>query len=164
MSCFLKRILPFTLTLIIGIALGSFFNLFRAARQGTAGTFRLESAYGTRDIAYGSGRGCSSRRRSSSAYSSSSYSTTIRSAEIYYQPKPTYTTTARKNYTEGDVTVRVTLAADGTVSTVEPLTRLPYGLTDEAVRAARQIRFNPATRDGSPVDEVKTITYSFNID
>ncbi|HYO91980.1 MAG TPA: energy transducer TonB, partial [Pyrinomonadaceae bacterium] len=86
------------------------------------------------------------------------------SARILSQTQPLYTANARRNRTEGEVILRVTLGADGTVTNVEPITRLPYGLTDEAVRVARQIRFNPATRNGSPVDEVKTITYSFNID
>ncbi|MBD0370661.1 MAG: energy transducer TonB [Pyrinomonadaceae bacterium] len=155
MLCFLKRVLPFTLTLVVGIGIGSLFNLFNAKPQAETGAFRLESSYGTGG-GYRSG-GCRERYRRS-------YSATVRSAEIYYQPKPSYTNMAQKNYTEGDVTLRVTLGADGNVSSVEPLTRLPYGLTEEAVRAARQIRFNPATRDGSPVDEVKTITYSFNLD
>lgn len=155
MLCFLKRVLPFTLTLIVGIGIGSLFNLLSAKPQAETRVFRLESSYGTGGAGYGSG-GCRARR--------SMYSATVRSAEVYYQPTPQYTSAAQKNQVEGDVTVRVTLGADGTVSSVEPVTRLPYGLTEEAVRAARQIRFNPATRDGSPVDEVKTITYSFNLD
>ncbi len=149
MLCFLKRVLPFTLTLIVGLGIGSLFNLFNSKPRTAPGVLRLEGTYAT------GGGGCRTRMRN--------YSATIRSAEIYYQPKPAYTAMASKNYVEGDVTLRVTLGADGSVSSVEPITRLPYGLTEEAVRAARQIRFTPATRDGSPVDEVKTITYSFDL-
>jgi TonB family protein len=152
MFCFLKRVLPFTLTLIVGLALGSLFNLFNASPQSAARpSFRFERSYAT-----GSGGGCRNRTRS--------YTASIRSAEIFYRPEPLYTAEARRNRTEGDVTLRLTLGADGTVRDVETITSLPDGLTEQARRAALAIKFNPATRDGSPVDEVKMITYSFNLD
>lgn len=154
MLCFLKRVLPFTLTLIVGLGLGSLFNLFSAKPQAETGAFRLESSYGT-GSGYEAGRGSCRTRR---------YSASIRSAEIFYRPEPQYTVAARRNHTEGDVTLRLTLAADGTVRDIETITQLPDGLTEQALRAARAIQFNPATRDGSPVDEVKLITYSFNLE
>jgi outer membrane biosynthesis protein TonB len=40
---------------------------------------------------------------------------------------------------------------------------LSHGLNEEAVRAARAIKFNPATKDGKPVSVVKQIEYSFSI-
>jgi TonB family protein len=150
MLCFLKRVVPFTLTLVVGTGLGGFFNLFSSSPQTSADTnaYKLESVYERRS-------GCRSRRRS--------FTASVRAAEIIYRPEPYYTDIARRNQTQGDVTLRVTLGADGTVKDVETITGLPDGLTEQARRAARQIRFNPATRDGSPVDEVKTITYSFNL-
>lgn len=156
MFCFLKRALPFTLTLIIGVALGSLFNLFSARPQTEPGVYRFEGSY-----AVGSGGGASSGCRSSRRRS---YAADIRSARIISQAQPSYTAEARRNQTEGDVTLRVMLGADGTVTDVETVTTLPYGLTEQAMKAARQIKFVPATRNGSPVDEAKTITYSFNLD
>ena len=150
MLCFLKRVLPFTLTLIVGTGVAGFFNLFSSSpKQATdSNAYRLQSVHETRG-------GCRNRKRS--------FTATIRAAEVIYKPEPYYTEIARRNQTQGDVTLRVTLGADGTVTDVETITGLPDGLTEQARRAARQIRFNPATRDGSPVDEVKTITYSFNL-
>lgn len=148
MLCFLKRVLPFTLTLIVGLGLGSLFNLFSAKPQTELRAVRLESSYAT--------SGCRSRSRS--------YAETYKSARIISQAEPLYTTEARRNRTEGEVILRVTLGADGTVSNVETLTSLPDGLTDEAMKAVRLIKFVPAMRNGSPVDEAKTITYSFNLD
>jgi TonB family protein len=151
MLCFLKRVLPFTLTLIVGTGIGSVFNLFNSSPSPLpeARAYRLESSYG-----YGGG-GCRNRRRTVTSL--------IKSAEIIYRPEAFYTEAARRNRTEGDVTLRLTLGADGTVSDIETITALPDGLTEQARRAASQIRFNPATRDGVPVDEVKTITYSFDL-
>lgn len=151
MLCFLKRVLPFTLTLLVGSGIGGFFNLFSSSPQpaaSDANAYRLESVYETRG-------GCRNRKRS--------FTTSTRGAEIVYRPEPYYTEAARRNQTEGSVTLRVTLGADGTVTDVETITGLPDGLTEQARRAAKQIRFNPATRDGSPIDEVRTITYSFDL-
>ncbi|HEY0323165.1 MAG TPA: energy transducer TonB [Pyrinomonadaceae bacterium] len=152
MLCFLKRVLPFTLTLIVGLAIGSFFNLFSAKPQTEVNAVRLQSSYATG----GGSRGCRSRSRS--------YAETYKSATILSKAEPAYTAEARRNRTEGDVTLRVTLGADGNVSNVETITSLPDGLTDQAIKAARQIKFVPATYNGSPADEAKTITYSFNLD
>ena len=151
MLCFLKRVLPFTLTLIVGIGIGSLFNLFSAKPQAQPGVFRFESSYGS-----GGSGSCRTRSRRS-------YSEEYRAARILSQAQPSYTAEARRNQTQGEVILRVTLGADGTVTNIEPITSLPDGLTEQASKAARLIKFVPASRNGSPVDEAKTITYSFNL-
>ncbi|HEX8176016.1 MAG TPA: energy transducer TonB [Pyrinomonadaceae bacterium] len=156
MSCFLKRILPFTLTLIVGIAIGGIFNIFSFRQQSGPAALRVESDYGTSGGSGAGSYGCRSRRRS--------YSESYSPARVLTQVEPAYTTEARRNGTEGQVMLRVTLKADGTVGDVETITSLPDGLTEQARKAARLIKFVPATRYGSPVDEQKTITYSFDID
>lgn len=156
MSCFLKRILPFTLTLMVGIAVGGIFNLFSAVRQTSPVSLRVESNYGTSGVSAGAGYGCRSRRRN--------YSESHSPARLLTQAEPAYTAEARRNGTEGQVMLRVMLKADGTVGDIETITSLPDGLTEQARKAARLIKFVPATRYGSPVDELKTMTYSFNID
>jgi TonB family protein len=156
MLCFLKRVLPFTLTLLVGLAIGSLFNLFSSKPQVEQRAFRIESSYGA-GLGAGTGSGgCRSRMRT--------YSEDYRSARILSQAEPLYTVEARRNHTEGEVLLRVTLGADGAVSNVETITSLPDGLTEQARTAARLIKFVPASRNGYPVDETKTITYSFNLD
>jgi TonB family protein len=162
MLCFLKRILPFTLTLIIGLAIGSFFNLFNARTPTEPGVLRLQTSYGG-GAGYGEGSGCRSRRRSNETSGSYDIASRYSSAQILSQPLPKYTDEARRNQTEGQVTLRITLSANGTVGNIEALTNLPDGLTEQAEKAARQIKFVPGKYNGSPVDEVKTITYSFNL-
>jgi len=46
---------------------------------------------------------------------------------------------------------------------VIPANDLPNGLTEQAIAAARQIKFVPATRDGQPITVTKIIEYNFSI-
>jgi outer membrane biosynthesis protein TonB len=41
--------------------------------------------------------------------------------------------------------------------------QLPDGLTEEAIKALRQIRFRPATKNGTPVSVRMNIEFSFTI-
>lgn len=62
---------------------------------------------------------------------------------------------------KGDVRLRLVLAADGTVKYVFPLKSLRYGLTETAMAAARQIKFEPAVRNGIPASVFVTLVYEF---
>jgi TonB family protein len=84
-------------------------------------------------------------------------------AVVKDRPEPLYTQRARANQVTGTVRLRMVLAADGTVKYIFALTRLPDGLTESAIRAARSIKFIPATKDGHPVSQFVTIDYNFNI-
>jgi TonB family protein len=84
-------------------------------------------------------------------------------ARILKRPEPTYTERARQAGTRGAVLLRMVLAADGTVQHIVAVRRLPDGLTEAAIRAARLIKFIPATKDGQPVSQFVTIQYHFNI-
>jgi TonB family protein len=86
-----------------------------------------------------------------------------RRAVIVSRPEPLYTDEARKNQITGTVVLRLVLNADGTVTNVVALSRLPDGLTEKAVEAARRIQFTPAERDGRKVSQYATINYNFNI-
>ncbi|HJR07389.1 MAG TPA: energy transducer TonB, partial [Pyrinomonadaceae bacterium] len=77
--------------------------------------------------------------------------------------EPLYTEEARKNQVTGTVRLRLILGASGSVSGITPLTRLPDGLTEKAIEAARRIAFTPAEKDGRKVSQYVTIEYNFNI-
>jgi TonB family protein len=79
------------------------------------------------------------------------------------KPRAKYTDTARTNNVQGVIRLAVLLGADGHVGAVLLLSRLGYGLDEEAVMAARQIKFEPRTRDGKPIPTVVTMEYSFTI-
>ena len=84
-------------------------------------------------------------------------------AVILSKPEPGYTEEARKNNVVGTVVLRAVLASNGMVTNIVPLKQLPYGLTEKAIAAARQIKFRPATKDGQPVSQYIQIEYNFNI-
>ena len=86
-----------------------------------------------------------------------------RKANITSKPEPLYTEEARKNQVTGTVRLRLILGASGSVSGITPLSRLPDGLTEKAIEAARKISFRPAEKDGRKVSQYVTIEYNFNI-
>jgi TonB family protein len=86
-----------------------------------------------------------------------------RKAVITLKPEPPYTEDARKNNTVGTVMLRVLLGANGSVASVTPITRLPHGLTESAVAAARRIKFIPAQKDGRNVAQYVQLQYDFNV-
>ena len=83
--------------------------------------------------------------------------------KILSKPAPGYTDLARNNSTEGTLRLRVTFSASGEITGVSPITSLPDGLTEQAIAAARDIKFVPAKRDGVPVSVTKTIEYRFSL-
>ncbi|MEW6131152.1 MAG: energy transducer TonB [Acidobacteriota bacterium] len=78
-------------------------------------------------------------------------------------PRPNYTEEARKNKIQGAVLVRVLVGADGSVKSVRVSRGLPDGLNEEAIRAAYQIRFRPATKNGQPVAYWVNVQIDFNL-
>jgi TonB family protein len=84
-------------------------------------------------------------------------------ARILSQPKAGYTDTARQNGVSGTVTLRAVLAASGEVTNITVVSGLPDGLSEKAVAAARQIKFEPAMKDGHAVSQYIQIQYNFSI-
>lgn len=82
---------------------------------------------------------------------------------ILSKPKPGYTDAARQNNVTGVVRLRVTFSANGSIAGITPVGGLPYGLTEQAISAARSIRFEPKKIDGVPQTVTKVIEYSFTI-
>lgn len=87
----------------------------------------------------------------------------IEKVRILSKPKGVYTEAARENRIEGSVRLKVNLLASGQVGSITPVVRLPFGLTEQAITAARQLKFRPKTVKGSPVSTMVTIDYSFEI-
>jgi TonB family protein len=77
--------------------------------------------------------------------------------------KPQYTAEAMRQKIEGSVMLSCVVGTDGTVGDVRVLKSLDgvFGLDDEAVKAARQWRFTPGTKEGVPVPVLITIQLSF---
>ncbi|MEO8433542.1 MAG: energy transducer TonB [Pyrinomonadaceae bacterium] len=84
-------------------------------------------------------------------------------ARIVFKPEPQYTEEARRNQITGTAILRVVFSLSGEVTDIRAVHRLPMGLTERAIAAARQIRFLPATRNGRPVSVYVQLEYSFNL-
>jgi TonB family protein len=84
-------------------------------------------------------------------------------ARLLAKPEPQYTEDARKNQIVGTVVLKVVFASNGSVSNIRTVSGLPYGLTERAIAAARQIKFVPATKDGHPVSMWMQLEYNFNL-
>lgn len=84
-------------------------------------------------------------------------------ARILSQPRAGYTDAARQNGVSGTVTLRMVLAASGEVTNITVVTGLPDGLSEKAIAAARQIKFEPAMKDGRAVSQYVQVQYNFSI-
>lgn len=86
-------------------------------------------------------------------------------AVIKSRPNPSYPRAARDHEVVGTVKLRIILGSDGRVGDkIDVLEGLPHGVTEEAIKAARRIKFEPARReDGSPASQYVIVLYHFNI-
>jgi TonB family protein len=84
-------------------------------------------------------------------------------AEILSKPTPAYTDDARHAKVEGEVLLEVVLEASGKVRVLRVVRGLGHGLDESAVRAAEQINFKPALRDGQPSDSTAVLHIIFQL-
>ncbi|HKP81531.1 MAG TPA: energy transducer TonB [Pyrinomonadaceae bacterium] len=84
-------------------------------------------------------------------------------ARLLLKPEPQYTEEARKNQITGTVVLRVVFASSGEVVQIRAVRQLPFGLTERAIAAARQIKFAPAMKSGHPVSVYMQLEYNFNL-
>ena len=74
-----------------------------------------------------------------------------------------YTSEARSRGVQGTILISAVFTAEGKVSDIHVIRGLPFGLNDEAIRAASAIRFKPAMKDGVPVSVRMSMEFSFNL-
>jgi TonB family protein len=84
-------------------------------------------------------------------------------AEILMKPTPVYTDEARKLRIEGEVLLDVVFESSGKLQVVRVIRGLGHGLDEAAIRAAEQIRFKPAMRDGRPADSTAVLHIVFQL-
>ncbi|MEQ1762814.1 MAG: energy transducer TonB [Pyrinomonadaceae bacterium] len=83
--------------------------------------------------------------------------------KVTYKQKAQYTDRARTAGVQGTITVAVLFGSNGKVLNVLLIKRLGYGLDEQAISAARAIRFDPQQQDGKAVSVVRLVSYTFNI-
>ena len=79
--------------------------------------------------------------------------------------RPSYTDAALKAHIEGSAWVQAIVGVDGRVERVRLVKSLDTvsGLDEEALKAARQWTFNPATRAGQPVRALAMLELTFTL-
>ncbi len=87
----------------------------------------------------------------------------ITGVEILHKPTPQYTDEARRLKIQGEVLLEVVFTASGELQIVKVVRGLGHGLDEAAVRAAEQVQFKPATREGKPVDSKATLHIVFQL-
>ena len=88
---------------------------------------------------------------------------TTQKARILSRPEPQYTEAARKFGVTGTVVLKGVLSSDGQVTNLRAVLRLPHGLTRASIKAAQQIKFEPAMKDGRAVSQYIQIEYNYNL-
>ncbi len=88
---------------------------------------------------------------------------TLQNIKVILKSPPPYTDAARQAQVQGTVRLRITFLASGGIGAVTPISALPYGLTEQAIAAARKIVFIPAKRSGKNISTMKLVEYSFSI-
>jgi TonB family protein len=84
---------------------------------------------------------------------------------VVREVKPAYTADAMRAKVQGSVWLECIVMPDGTVGDVKVTRSLDpiFGLDQEAIKAAKQWRFRPGMRQGSPVPVIITIELTFTL-
>ncbi len=83
--------------------------------------------------------------------------------DILDKPRPEYTAEGRSLKIEGDVVLDMVFLANGSIQVNHVISGLGHGLDESAIRAAQQIKFKPAKRDGQPVDFPARVRIEFRM-
>jgi TonB family protein len=87
----------------------------------------------------------------------------VKPVEVLFKPRPAYTDEARQLHVEGEVLVEVTFTATGQLVVRRVVRGLGHGLDESALRAAREIKYKPALRDGAPYDSTALVHIVFEL-
>lgn len=80
-----------------------------------------------------------------------------------YNPEPNYSKEAKKKHYQGTLILKTIVAPDGKAHDITVARSLGYGLDEEAIKAVKKWRFQPATKDGQPVAMSVAIEVSFHL-
>ena len=87
----------------------------------------------------------------------------VAAPKLLNRVEPSYPQAARKARIDGVVVLEATLTASGDVTDIAVLKSVHPLLDAAAVRAVRQWRYSPATKNGNPVSVYLTVTMTFNL-
>jgi len=80
-----------------------------------------------------------------------------------FMPEPEYSEEARKKKIHGVVVVSLIVGADGTAHNITVEKGIGYGLDEKAVAAVSRWKFEPALKDGQPVEKEIKVEVNFRL-
>jgi TonB family protein len=166
-TVFLKRLFPFLASLVIGFyAASPFISPMKSPPQeeptATSSSEGGPAAYGGGSNG-GSGSAADNRYLSGETPLSIDGSKVTSPLKILAKPRALFTDLARVNETQGTVRLRIVLLASGNIGSISVIQGLQDGLTEQAIEAARQIKFEPAKVNGHTVSKTVTVEYNFTL-
>jgi len=81
---------------------------------------------------------------------------------ILDQPLPGMPKIEGTVHVQGTISLRVEFLANGEIGQIVPISTLPYGFTDQAIAAAKRIKFKSAIENGEAKTVTRTVSYSFD--
>lgn len=147
-TCFLKRFVPFMLTLIIGLGLGTFFQSGHTRTQFQTRLY-IDHNHSLTTVP----------TKFTQTYGTES----VMPLAILFQPPTRMTGAARRNNTHGVVQLLIEYGADGKARVIDYIKTLPDGLTEEAVRVAELTQFKPQMLNGEPIPVLQIQSYHFGM-
>lgn len=82
-----------------------------------------------------------------------------RKAKILAKPNPDYDNADRRKYAREVITLHAILCGSGEVTDIKVKSGPADSVNDKAVEAARNIRFQPAEKDGEKVSTIVVLLY-----
>jgi TonB family protein len=83
--------------------------------------------------------------------------------ECKYCPNPDYSDAARAGKFQGTTILSVVVTHQGEVTGIYLLKGAPFGLTDQAIKAVKNWRFQPSQKDGKPVPVRVSVEVTFRL-
>jgi TonB family protein len=80
-----------------------------------------------------------------------------------YTPDPEFSEEARKAKFQGTCTLMITVATDGRPTNIRVVNSLGMGLDEKAIETVRTWRFDPAQKDGHPVNFEMAVEVDFHL-
>jgi TonB family protein len=84
-------------------------------------------------------------------------------ARLVMKPEPRYTEAAREKQVVGRVVLKVVFSCNGSVSNIRIIEDLPQGLTEQAIAAAKKIKYVPSVKGGKYASLWMQLEYNFNL-
>jgi len=87
----------------------------------------------------------------------------VAAPKLIFDPEPEYSEEARKAKYQGTCVLSVIVGPDGLAHDIKVTNTLGLGLDEKAIEAVRKWRFEPAVKDGKPVNVLISVQVNFRL-